>query len=114
LVAAPTRSFGSTSLSQIDRRVPVAAVDTSYARRMFGVGCSLAAGSLGSFPKTSLTQRIALAVPLAESDSIPPGIPPGDAVPYDAIDNPRAMGVVPNCVPLLANTRTGLFSPCTS
>src|SRR5215469_14007844 len=97
LVDSPTRSFGSASLSQIDRRVPVATVETSYARSMFGVGASFASGSLGRFPNASFAHRIALERPLAESARIPPGMPPGDDVPNDAVTAPRAIGLPLKC-----------------
>src|ERR671918_1165641 len=92
LVAAPTRSSGSASLSQIGCSEPVPAVETSYARRMFEVGAMLAAGSLGRLPDASFDHRMAFDVPFADSERMPPGMPPGDAVPKDAVAVPRATG----------------------
>jgi hypothetical protein len=81
---------------------------------MFCVGAMLAAGSPGRFPTGSFAHRIASAVPFADSARMPPGMPPGDAVPTDAMAVPRATGSGPKC-PLLfsAKTRSTLFSPWT-
>lgn len=52
------------------------------------MGAMFESGSLGRLPAASLAHRIAFEVPFADSDKMPPGIPPGDEVPIDAIAEP--------------------------
>src|SRR5260370_13583962 len=94
-------------------RTPLPTVETSYARRMFGVGFWLESGSCGKFPKASLAHRIPFDVPFADNERIPPGMPPGDDVPHEAVAVPRAIGLAPKWPAFLEKTRTLLFSPCT-
>ena len=53
-----------------------------------GIGAMFESGSLGRLPAASLAHRIGFEAPFADSDKMPPGIPPGDEVPIDAIADP--------------------------